>query len=490
MKPIPSSHRWLPALLFLVFPALVQSKGLNGVWQGILDVGLVRFRIALEINADSPKKPQVLFDNIDDGLYDLPLQVLSIKSDGLKARLNSGQTLSLRLNPQNHQLVGAYLQTSGNFEKAGISSPLTLTVGKDYLFPRLDSNGREVTRYQYHPPEEKNDWETGTIPAQGVSLIESGIQQILNGTFPHIHGVVMIQKGRFLLDESFYGYASSDLHPVQSITKSVFSLLFGIARDKGLLQTSQKLYDYFPSYRSQPSWDPGKNQITLEQLLTMSSGLGCDDWNDPQACSWGMVQSEDWLDFVLSKPLAREPGSHFAYCGACLLPLSVILEKTSGMSIPEFAQKNLFDPLGIYSAQWVEAPSAGTTVVPVSFGLSMSPVDLAKIGQLVLNRGKWEGRPIVSQDWMKQSTTCRVLREQTNKKYDDGYLWWETEVALKGQKVKTILGWGVGGNYLFIVPDQDLVCVISAGNYNDSKAAQGSWKLFQDYILPSISNPQ
>jgi CubicO group peptidase (beta-lactamase class C family) len=489
MKPIPASHRWLLAFLYLFFPSLVLSRDLEGTWQGILDVGLVKFRVALEVKVDSRKKPRVLFDNIDDGRYDLPLQVLSIKSGALKARLNSGQTLSLRLNPKSHQLVGVYLQASGNFEKAGISSPLTLTKGRDYLVPRLDETGREITRYQYHPPEEKNDWETGTIPSQGVSLLEAGIQKILEGTFPHIHGIVMVRKGRLLLDECFYGYASSDLHPVQSITKSVFSLLFGMAQDKGLLQTGQKLYDYFPSYRSQKSCNPRKNQITLDHLLTMSSGLDCDDWKDPQACSWGMVQSEDWLDFVLSKPLAQTPGSHFAYCGSCLLPLSVILEKTSGMSVSEFAQKNLFDPLGIHSVQWVEAPSAGTTVVPVSFGLSMSPRDLAKIGQLVLNRGTWQGQPIVSEDWMKQSTSCRVLREQTNKKYDYGYLWWETEVGLKGQKVKTILGWGVGGNYLFIVPDKDLVCVISAGNYNDSKAAQGSWMLFQDYVLPAFSLP-
>jgi CubicO group peptidase (beta-lactamase class C family) len=444
--------------------------------------------VALEIKRDSRDKPQARFNNIDDGLYDLPLQVLSIKSNYLKARLNTGQTLSLRLNQQNHQLIGAYLQSSGNFEKAGLSSPLTLLAGKDYLFPRLDANGQEITPYQYHPPEEGDDWNFGTIKGQGATLVESGIQKILDGTFPHIHGIVIIHQDRLLLDESFYGYATTGLHPVQSITKSVFSLLFGIARDQGLIRTDQKLYDYFPAYRSQKNWNPQKDQITLSHLLTMSSGLDCDDWKDPQACSWDMVRSDDWLDFALSKPLAQEPGARFTYCGSCLLPLSVILEKASGMSLPEYAQKNLFNPIGIHSAQWVEAPSAGTTVVPVSFGLSLAPRDLAKIGQLVLNRGKWKGGQIVSEDWITQSTSCKVSREQTNKKYDYGFLWWETEVELKGQKIKTILGWGVGGNYLFIVPEKNLVCVISAGNYNDSKAAKGSLELFENYVLPAISS--
>jgi len=109
---------------------------------------------------------------------------------------------------------------------------------------------------------------------------------------------------------------------------------------------------------------------------------------------------------------------------------------------------------------------------------------------LVLNRGKWNGKQIVSENWIEQSTSCKVSRDQSNKQYDYGYLWWETEMELWGRKVKTILGWGVGGNYLFIVPEKDLVCVITAGNYGDSKTAKASLELFGDYILPAISTPE
>jgi CubicO group peptidase (beta-lactamase class C family) len=210
--------------------------------------------------------------------------------------------------------------------------------------------------------------------------------------------------------------------------------------------------------------------------------LDCSDWKNAQDCSWGMVRSDDWADYTLSKPLARRPGSQFAYCGACLLPLSVILEKASGMNVPDFAQKYLFDPLEIHSAQLVKAPSAGTTVVPVSFGLSLSPLDLAKIGLLILHKGKWNGQQVVSEDWIDRSTSAHVDKDQTNKKYDYGYLWWKTEMPAETKKIQVLMGWGVGGNYLFIVPDKELVCVVTGGNYNDAKAARGSLELFQNFV--------
>ncbi len=477
-------------MVILVSHSSAWCDSLEGTWQGRLDLGLAKFRVALAIQMDSLGKTRVFFNNIDDGIYDEPAVIIDDSDPLLKIRLEKSQILILGFKSNKQYLSGTYLQANGNFEKEGLASPLTLRAGKDYLFPRLDSRGNPQTGYTYQAPVAVGDgWKIGDLSAKGALLFESGIKKILDGTFPHIHGVAVAQGGRLLADETFYGYSSPDPHPVQSITKSVFSLLFGIARDKGLIQTNQKLFDYFPEYLSQKRWDPRKNQITLEHLLTMSSGFDCSDWNDAQDCSWGMVKSNDWQDFALSKPLVQNPGTQFAYCGTCLLPLSVILDKVSGLSVPEFAQKYLFDPLDIHSAQWVNAPSAGTTVVPVSFGLSMTPRDLAKIGLLVLQKGLWSGKQIVSEDWIKQSTSLQVPRNQTNKKYDYGYLWWETEMPAGDKMVKIIMGWGAGGNYLFIVPEKDLVCVVTAGNYGDSKTAQVSLKLFQDYVLPAFSMP-
>jgi CubicO group peptidase (beta-lactamase class C family) len=472
--------------LFLFPFSTAWCGGLEGTWQGLLNVGFVKFRVALVVQKGPQGKPAVFFNNIDDGLYDEPVALLQAKDHSLKALLKKGQTLWLRLNPQNDRLEGTYLQSNGNFEKEGRSSPFTLVTGNDYLVPRLNSQGQSVTAYAYHPPLAEKGWETGSLPESATRSVERGIQKILNGTYPHIHGIVVVQGDKLLLNETFYGYSCLDPHPVQSITKSVFSLLFGIAQDQHLVRTNQKLYDYFPSYRSQKNWNPKKNRISLADLLTMSSGFDCFDWKDAQACSWGMVNSDDWLDFTLSKPLVQEPGSHFAYCGGCLLPLSVILERSSGLNIPQFAQKYLFDPLDIHSAQWVKAPSAGITVVPVSFGLSLSQLDLAKIGLLILHHGQWDGRQIVSKDWINESTSRKVSKEQTNKKYNYGYLWWETEMKDEGQNLNVVMGWGVGGNYLFIVPDKNMVCVITGGNYNDPKAAKSSLQLFQDHVLPIL----
>ncbi len=475
----------LGLVFFLPYPSLPHE--LAGTWQGILNLGLVKFRAALVIKDSLQHEPEVFFNNIDDGLYDEPASLLSTSSQGIKVRLEKGQTLSLHLNAGKKLLEGSYLQAQGNFETDGQSVPLTLEAGKDYLFPRFDPNGQPITTYQFRPPQNLDDGlKIGILPSKGLLGVESGIHKILDGSFPHIHGLLVAQGDQLLVDETFYGYKPQDPHPVQSITKSVFSLLFGIAQDKHLLQINQKLYDFFPQYRSQKNWDPRKNQITLGNLLTMSSGLDCFDWKDAQACSWGMVRSEDWLDYSLSKPLIQDPGSRFGYCGACLLPLSVILERVNGMTVPQFAQQNLFDPLGIHSAKWVQAPSAGTTVVPVSFALSLSPRDLAKIGLLVLNKGKWDGKQIVSEDWIRESTSQKIPKDQTNKKYDYGYLWWKTEFKVRQKNASVIMGWGVGGNFLFIAPEKNIICVITAGNYNQPQEANNSLKLFQEDILPAF----
>jgi CubicO group peptidase (beta-lactamase class C family) len=118
----------------------------------------------------------------------------------------------------------------------------------------------------------------------------------------------------------------------------------------------------------------------------------------------------------------------------------------------------------------------------------MSPRDLAKIGLLVLDKGKWEGKRVVPEDWIKESTSLKVPRDQTNHKFDYGYLWWETEFKFGNRNVQAVMGWGVGGNLLFIVPELNLVCVITAGNYNDPQSSKASLQLFQDYILPAFSN--
>ncbi|MGH7739023.1 MAG: serine hydrolase domain-containing protein [bacterium] len=466
-------------------PSAGQAEVWAGAWQGSLNVGSISFRIALVLKqAASGAVTAGTFNNIDDGIYDQPLERLSFQKGELSADLAGGEAIQLRL--KNGGLQGRYRQSNGSFQTPGVFSHLRLVRGNSYLIPRPAKAGQSRTLYRYRKPRALEEgWETEDWAKAGLDLktLRIGMRKVLDESYPHIHSVQAAYRDKLVLDEYFYGYGPEDLHPLQSETKSVFSALMGIARDQGRIQTDDKIYDFFPGFRQGPYWTSPKDQITVRDLLTMTSGFACDDWKDARACSWAMTRSSDWLAFALDESLQYPPGSHFAYCGACLVPLSVALQARSGLAVPNFARKFLFDPLGIGRVQWFTGPGG---VVPVSFGLQMRPRDLLKVGELYLEQGQWKGRKILSEDWIRQSTRVQIHLAPSRSKNDYGYLWWERPMAFHDTTVEVFFAWGVGGQYLFVVPALNLTCVITAGNYKDSRLGADSLKLFQENILGAL----
>jgi CubicO group peptidase (beta-lactamase class C family) len=459
-----------------------------GQWQGRLNAGMASFRIALVLNRDAHGVVKGTFNNIDDGIYDEPFKNILVQSGEFHAELPTGEAFTLRFNPGGDSLNGTYRQAHGSFQQLGKISKIALKRGRDYLVPRLTWDGKPQTQYFYQKPLAVGDgWESDDLKnnRMDVSLVESGLQKIVDGTFPHIHSLVVVHGGKLVVDEYFYGYGPEDLHPIQSATKSVFSILMGIAQDKGLMNVNQKLYDYFPEYRLDSSWQPKKELMTIRDLLVMRSGFACDDRNDSQDCSWAMVQSPDWLSFALGEPVDQDPGGRFSYCGVCLTPLGAILKKQSGFSVPDFAKENLFDPLEIGEFHWMQGPDE---VTPVSFGLDLRPRDLAKLGYLYLNHGKWKDHSVVSEEWIKQSTAPQVFKDETHQPYDYGYLWWEKNITYQGRIVRMFFAWGVGGQYLFVVPTLDLVCVVTGGNYKNGRLGYNSFRLFRNYVIAAIKD--
>jgi CubicO group peptidase (beta-lactamase class C family) len=468
-----------------IFFDLRALKGLSGTWQGTLDVGITSFRMALVLQKGEDGKPAALFNNVDDGLYSQSFQKFSLQGRSFHGELPTGEVLDLSLNWRGN-LQGIYTQAHGSFQKEGKVSSLVLKRGGSFLVPRMSREGGSQTTYQYQEPLTLSDgWETAPLPKEAdVKKVENGIRKILDQTFPHIHNLTVVKGGKLVLDEYFYGYGPEDEHPAQSITKSVFSMLVGIARDQGFLKLEDRLYDAFPEYRSKPGWDRRKDLITLRNLLTMTSGFACDDWKDSQSCSWGMVDSSDWLAFALSQPLGHAPGQHFAYCGACLTPFSALLARKSGMDLAAFAQKNLFNPLGIKEPSWIKV---GGEPTPASFGLGLRPRDLAKLGYLYMRKGHWSGRQVISEKWVEESTGIQISQKRTNREADYGYLWWEKEVPFHGKKIRIFYAWGVGGQYLFVVPELELVCVVTGGNYKNGKLGANSLKLFEENVLAAFN---
>jgi CubicO group peptidase (beta-lactamase class C family) len=313
-------------------------------------------------------------------------------------------------------------------------------------------------------------------------IVEKGVREILAQKFPRVQSLVVAQHGRLVLDEYFQGFGPQDIHQLESGSKTIFSILFGIAQDQGLVRTEQKLYDFFPEYRGKPGWVPDKAKITLGNLLSMTSGFACDDWVPATDCHLQMVKTPDWLDFVLNQPMDHVPGEHWAYCNDCLEPLGAILARQSGMGVPDFAQKYLFGPLGFQNPYWSRFPPKD--LADIAGSISLRPRDMAKVGQLVLHKGQWGDRQIVSEKWLETSTQFPAPIPPLAGWCDGyGYLWWRRDMPLKDGKVPVVFAAGLGGQYIFIVPKLDLVCVMTGGNYDDYRSQNFEQEFFKAFIL-------
>src|SRR6516225_4621380 len=319
------------------------------------------------------------------------------------------------------------------------------------------------------------------------------------------HGVVIIRHGRLIYERYFAGrdwrlatplgdvsFEAGTKHDIRSISKSVTSLLVGIALDRGLLtDLDAPVFSFFPEYDDLRT--PEKDRMTPRHLLTMSSGFAWNErsvpYTDPSNNSWQMGIAPRSDHFVLAQPLAAPPGEVFNYNTGTADLLGLILRKVSGKRLDAFAKETLFDPLGIEAWDWDYHagfnPAAGA-------GLRLRPRDLAKIGQLVLERGKWHGRQIVSSSWIEDSTTPRLsgndaammfYRPEGISSY--GYLWWLGRSPPEHPERDMIAGGGYGGQRVFILPSLGAVVVTTAGLYGDKASGMTALTTLNEFVFPA-----
>src|SRR5438552_5660667 len=247
----------------------------------------------------------------------------------------------------------------------------------------------------------------------------------LNEMFDHVcaqkvpvHSVQIVRHGKLVLDAYFYPYNSEMRHDVASVTKSVTSTLIGLAVQKGFIRdVQQPVLSLFPN-RPVANSDAKKQKLTLEHLLTMQAGWDC-GFEAKEARLFEMRRSADWLQFMLDLPMVAEPGTRFAYCSGNPHVLSTILSQATGTNALAFARRELFEPLGIRDVAWPADPRGNTH----GWGdLQMHPRDMARLGQLFLQRGRWGGRQILSAAWVHVATRAHVARTTNRDHY--GYSWW------------------------------------------------------------------
>ncbi len=336
-------------------------------------------------------------------------------------------------------------------------------------------------------PENLNDGiETASIAEVkfNSAIIREIIDSINTGFYPNRHSLLIYKNDKLVLENYFTGrdnlwgqdigiIAHSDytLHDVRSISKSIVSACVGIAIDQGKIKSvDEKVFNFFSEYDTLRNGD--KEELTIKHLLTMTSGL---DWNEeipydnPENSEIQMNNSKDGIEFVLSRKLVATPGTEWRYNGGTTALLGEIIRRVSGLNVHEFAKKYMFSTIGILNSEWTNA--TGTNIPAAASGLRLRSRDLLKFGILYLNEGKWQGKQVVSAEWIKQSFTSHISRPDGG---GYGYQFWILQDNLDGKNLVWPAAVGNGDQRIFFDRENKMVIAMTAGNYNQFEIENNS----------------
>jgi len=314
----------------------------------------------------------------------------------------------------------------------------------------------------------------------------------------NIHSVTVARRGKLVFERYFTGqderwgtplgevkFGPETLHDLRSISKSVVSLLVGIALREGTFPSiDSAVFDQFPEYAALKT--PEKARITFWHLLTMSSGFAWNEaipYSNPANSERRLIDSAEPARYVLEQPMALPPGYLYNYNGGNTALLAAVLAKKTGQTLDAYARQKLFAPLGITDSEWVVMPASNTAAA--ASGARLRPRDLAKIGQLMTSDGAWQGKQVVPRGWVAESTRLHINGEGI---YYYGYQWWLGRTLLHGRDRPWIAGFGWGGQRLYIQPDLDLVVTVNAGYYGSPLQGVIPHQLFTRFVLQAVKD--
>lgn len=332
-----------------------------------------------------------------------------------------------------------------------------------------------------------------TLPVQTSGNMNEAEAAILRNEYSGINSILISKDGAQVYERYFNGLTADSLNDSRSSFKSIASLLLGIAIDKGFVKNiDQFVYTFFPEDKVFAA-DRLKRKMTIKNLLEMRSGIDCDEWNGEKDCEAEMEPTEDWLKYSLGVPMKYEPGKVWSYTSIDPMIISGIISNASGMSVMAFAKLYLFEPMGITKYRWTTDP-AGHGMTGGSFFIRAQ--DMQKIGQLLLNKGIWNGKRIVSEKWLKSSTTANIPIPETsfiklsrNKTAVPqpafyGYYWYNEQIKMENYTANIVFASGNGGQYIMTIKDSGLVVVFTQSNYGSWKAKQ-AFDILVKYIIPA-----
>ena len=363
--------------------------------------------------------------------------------------------------------------------------------------------------YPYHPPQQTGDGlKAGTLSEVKIDtkMILKAVSRISKGKYKEVHSMLIYKDDKLVLEEYFQGHKyqwdapgyygelvhwnREMFHPIMSCTKSFTSACIGIAIDRGFIgNVHQSIFDYLPDHQNFKT--NNREYITIENLLTMTSGLAWDEWGAPHGTSANDIdrlyfECEDPIVCVLERPWWAEPGKKFTYNGGGMVILAEILRNATNLNIDEFSMKYLFKPLGIDSTQWMQYPNG---MYDSGGSLNITPRDMLKFGVTYLNGGVWNDERIISSEWVEKSSNpfnnnygIRIPIEDSGRN-GYAYSWWTGEFNFSGEIIKMFRAGGWGGQSIMVFPELEMVVVFTGGNYAKRSLL---YEIIERFVLPSV----
>lgn len=395
----------------------------------------------------------------------------------------------------------------------------TVLILSIYLILIANCGSDPSSQYNYRQPERVDDeLDVGTLDEVNMDpgSIGAAVDDIHSGKYGEIHSLLIYKDGKLVFEEYFPGHDYSwdgpnfqgtwvswnrdKEHNIHSVGKSITSACIGIAIDQGFIDSvDQSIFDYLPEHQHLKI--TGKDQITIEHLLTMTSGLEWDEWgtsysNEENDVIALWVDCDDPVACVLEKPLVSKPGTDFTYSGGNMIVLGEIIKNATGMDIEAFSGRYLFAPMGIEAPEWRWIGDSG--VVYAGGDQKLTPREMLKFGATYLNDGFWDGQQIVSERWVQHSNNPysgpdnswlnHLLRpippgDNTWGPRGYSYAWWTHMFSHSGERFPAFWAFGFGGQKIVVFPDQNAVVVFTAGNYTSTDT---SAEILTEYLIPAF----
>jgi CubicO group peptidase (beta-lactamase class C family) len=366
---------------------------------------------------------------------------------------------------------------------------------------------QDGTPVRYRTPVQRDDgWKTANADSLGVDSERLARLTESLRAWPElgVHAILIERDGRLIYEEYFDGFderwgqplgrvsmTSETKHDLRSVTKSVVSALTGIAIGTGAIKSlDQPVVEWFPEYPELNT--PNRRRVTLGHVLAMTSGLAWNEevpYNDPRNDEIRMTRDSQPLRYALARPFAFDPGAEFTYNGGLTQVMSAVIERATKTSLEDYARAQLFEPLGITDVDWV-GDLAGMPAA--ASGLRLRPRDLAKFGSLYLHGGRWNGRQVITADWIERSTR-RHFRFRPRTGADAGgqfgyaYFWWYSCYPTAHGLIETRTAVGNGQQRIFVLPGLDMVVTILAGRYNDFTTGSSlGTRILRQHVIPAV----